>query len=214
MSTRRIIAAACLCIVMGLEGCSRSGTTSGSRTAGTKVRPGVFPELPEDAPVIHVVRHGGNSQTSPAGLELAVWNDGFVLFAADRGKPAHSMRVGHIEQKTIETVLDELDDSGFFDMPAWCVSVPCGGDVSIRARHGGRRNSQGWDERPRPKYQEFETMWKAVIRAIEACRPADGKPAERAASPDGTVRGYQLDEPWQAPCRAPWLDSHLWYARP
>lgn len=170
------------------------------------------PDLPEDAPVLFVCR--ASSYWSPevarqrSGLEIAIWMDGFVLFASDSEDLSGSLRTGHLEPLKVRSVIEQIKSTGFFDQPAESHCVPDGGVVRIHARYDGKRNLQGWDGIERSRDRRFETMWKTARKLIETCRPRASKAANDVADEVQSIRGYHLD----APQRTKWLNTRLWYA--
>lgn len=173
-----------------------------------------MPDLPEDAPMLLVYRASSRKRSSyvrtqRSGLEIAIWMDGFVLFAPDSEDLSGSLRTGHLEPLKVRSVIEQIESTGFFDQPATSLCVPDGDVVHIYARYDGKRNLQGWNGIEYRGHRQFQTMWKTARQLIETCRPSVSKAAGDAADEAQSIRGYHLD----APQRAAWLNTRLWYAK-
>lgn len=218
--TRKCLLVCCWSLAYG---CSDSPATKQAEPAGRRasdcessISDAKRPVLSKDLPAFFLAHEPGRSQRAFSGLEIAVWHDGFVLFAADPAIVGSELRTAHIGPNQVEQILAQIDETGFFDLDAACYTVPSGKSIKIAARLGGRRNLHIWDEvlnpnwganiRPSPAYQAFKGMWKVVSDLIRHCRPPDSEPAYDEASGPPIIRGYDLDAPW----RTKWLNAHLW----
>ncbi len=193
---------------------SDSGGTNESRTstADTRHRP-----LSDDAPVLFIAHSSGSSRGAFNGLEMAVWADGFVLFAPDPKKVGRELQKGQIRPEQVERILELISSAGFFNLDAACYTVPSGKSVTIAARHREKRNLHIWDEvldpgwganiRPTPEYDAFKAMWTQVRNTIRnGCCPKDYEPAHDETTHDHILRGYNFDEPWNSK----WLNADSW----
>lgn len=160
-------------------------------------------------PVVLVYRCAAESP-SEGGVELAVWEDGYVLYASNPEKAGRDIISGMVTPQRVQALLNQLDLAGVFSLSGDSFLVPDGPELVLAAEFGGKRNRHRWDEVIRPgwganvhptkAYIEFVCMWVSARIALS------GFLSESQLGPrtvHGIVRGYNCDEPWGTP----WLET-------
>ena len=165
--------------------------------------------LPKDSPTLFVLRSFPFALNQECDcLEIALWEDGIVLYSTNEVGSVRELRVGWLPPATVEAVLTQVEASGFFRYPSWSSAAPDAGMVTISAQHAGKRNSHTWDELTHSWFPvtdppwSFRQMWKGARTAIRGCYPEDSQKAPTV------FRGFDCSAP--AFTAAAWIDPTLW----
>lgn len=169
-------------------------------------------QAPDDAaPVVVIWRTGGNKLPSPSGLEIAIWEDGSMLFASNPAEPGKNLYKGKCEREDVRAMLDAIRAAGFAK-PSRAWPALCADLTAIHVRLDGQRHSHQWHESLNPgfggninddaEYRAFIRMWKRVRGEVESVAPIEVHPVADPAS-EPAFRGYDFKEPW----RTPWISG-------
>lgn len=147
----------------------------------------------------------------PWGLQLAVWSDGFVLFANDFDQPGKDLRYTTLSKDKLAALVEDIKSSGVMDVAARLKPTSSGSEWGIYVRIENSSKCLLWDESLSPLRAENQAPtqeWKNFIRVwfslrLAGCRAfeMDAPVADRNASGGTFLRGYRLAEPM----RTSWL---------
>ncbi|MDX2199246.1 MAG: hypothetical protein SF069_09795 [Phycisphaerae bacterium] len=160
----------------------------------------------DQAPVLVIWHNPGNSINSDRGLELAIWEDGGMLFSAGGScSPGKYLLAGNCEPSDVRELLNAVHATGFADLQRDWV-VPCSSSTTIVVRSQSRVTRRTWHENLRPgfggdinddaDYRKFISSWKRVRGAAASVAPKEVHAI--AADAAGEVyRGYNITEPYR-----------------
>jgi hypothetical protein len=142
----------------------------------------------------------------PYALQIAIWNDGTVVYARYWHKPGENLFVAKLPPDRIKKFMDGLGGAGLdrasFDT-ARLSGLP---ETHIRFRDpkSGARRQHRWHGTISPlepeihdfkkEFLEFITMWQHVMLLACEIYPADGIPLAEAAKGE-TFRGILVNTP-------------------
>jgi len=122
------------------------------------------------------------SPLGPHGLELAVWSDGVVVFAADADRPEKGARIGRVAPQDVALLVRELEESGLLELPDRTLGRPHGAYGCLTVAHRGRRARFHVEEaRLRapvfdPADLDLEWAWQRARWILSRFRPALSRP--------------------------------------
>jgi hypothetical protein len=167
-------------------------------------------------PCVVVWRAGGlplrgkDSQPN-TGLEIAVWDDGTILYSPSRERLGQQLVVGKVPAEDVPAMLAAIRAAGFWDDRRGDV-VPDSSFTTIIVNEGGKRVSRQWHEYLLPgfgsslgdaQYRDFVRSWKRTRGAIESLAPVEIQRLEEVggdkpgANPG--FRGYNIAKPPDTP---------------
>ncbi len=194
-----------------LLGACDSGTGQGREGASQQdaVAAGGRSERGGDSPPVLLVYHNAVEQTDWEGIEIAVWQDGYVLYDSNLRNPA-GMVGATVKASQVQALLRQLDAAGFFSVAEKSYVRPDYPYVTFAVEYGAKRSARRWNEvmsrgcadgiGSMAEFIEFARTWIAARIVLDVFF-GDLSGATEGVS--GVVRGYNCDEPWTTP----WLET-------
>ncbi len=145
------------------------------------------------------------------GLEIAVWDDGTILYSPNLQRLGQHLVVGKVPVEDVRAMLAAVRAAGFWDDHRG-ERVPDSSYTTIIVSEDGKRVSRQWHEYLLPgfgsslsdaRYRDFVRCWKRTRGAIESLAPVEiqrltevvgDKPGAKA-----DFRGYNLANPSDTP---------------
>ena len=185
-------------------GCSES-TVVGDACTPSEVGARSDPQAAEHCPIVFVLRcpspgamRGRDNRSIGSYLELAIWEDGKTVYAANPDGHGPTLFVGEMDSRRVTEILAELDEAGFFrEKPGGYLHVNFP-HLEIAAREGTRTNRLFWDEMeirgidyapPGPDVMSFVKVWKSAREILQTGPLANAKPLLESVPPGTNFRG-------------------------
>jgi len=207
--TRRRFAVLGLGVVLGIGGLGLAWGQSAASEPRSSDRAAQNTGQP---PCVVVWRSGGDNPEGNAGLDIAVWDDGTILYSPSRDRLGQHLVVGKAPVEDVRDMLAAIRTAGFWDDRRDYL-VPDSSFTTIIVNEGGKRVSRQWHEYLLPgfgsslgdaKYRDFVRSWKRTRGAIESLAPVEIQRLEEVVGDKPGVkpdfRGY--NRAW--PSHTPW----------
>jgi hypothetical protein len=145
----------------------------------------------------------GYRQSEAPYLRIAIWDDGYIIFARDPKKWSHDLLQGQIEPERLAEVKKKIARTSIFKLKSTAHLVPDASVDCLMVELDGKRQVLKWDEvetdgygaNSSPftslKYRKFKKCWKEINKLALAAVPKESQPY--------TNRIERFPESWRAP---------------
>jgi hypothetical protein len=143
----------------------------------------------------------GYRQSEAPYLRIAIWDDGYTIFARDPKKWSHDLLQGRIESTPLAELKKNLERTTIFKLKSTAYVVPDAAVESLLVDLGGKRQTLHWDEVetsghgansfPSFAYGRFRRCWKKINKLALTVLPKTAQPYTNQ------IEGFP--ESWRAP---------------
>jgi hypothetical protein len=124
---------------------------------------------------------GYNADTNYPYLRVAIWSDGWVVFARDPNVWNHDLLLGRISEQTLDKLKQDIRKTGVFDLRGNCYLVPDASVDCVMLSFGNSQQLLYWDEvehssyginiNPKPQHLAFKKAWWEVNQLVLSALP-------------------------------------------
>jgi hypothetical protein len=128
---------------------------------------------------------GYNADTNYPYLRVAIWADGWVVFARDPNVWNHDLLVGRIAEKVLIGLKQDIRKTGVFELKGNAYLVPDASVDCVMLSFNGSQQMLYWDEveanryginiNPKPQHLAFKKAWWEVNRLALSALPKQAR---------------------------------------